>query len=100
MCPAEYLLMVARQLFIRIYSRMAEILHLLGSSSLLALPTEADLNGVLAPEIERIWRQIPLLLKIGSRFSVWPGILAAFLCLLLSASCSLDATSEALRPWR
>jgi 4-hydroxyphenylacetate 3-monooxygenase len=32
---------------------MAEILHLLGSSSLMALPTEADLNGPLAPEIKQ-----------------------------------------------
>ena len=39
--------------FIRSYPRMAEILHLLGSSSLMALPTEADLNGPLAAEIHR-----------------------------------------------
>src|SRR5216683_3032454 len=51
MSPAEMPLMVARQLFIRMYPRMAEILHLLGSSSLMALPTEADLTGSLAPEI-------------------------------------------------
>ena len=53
MCPAEMPLMVARQLFIRMYPRMAEMLHLLGSSSLMALPTEADLNGPLGPEITR-----------------------------------------------
>ena len=53
MCPAEFPLMVARQLFIRMYPRMTEILHILGSSSLMALPTEADLSGPLAPEIER-----------------------------------------------
>jgi 4-hydroxyphenylacetate 3-monooxygenase len=52
MCPADMPLMVARQLFIRMYPRMAEILHLLGSSSLMALPTEADLNGPLASEIQ------------------------------------------------
>jgi len=46
-------LMVARQLFTRMYPRMAEILHLLGSSSLMALPTEADLTGSLAPELAR-----------------------------------------------
>jgi 4-hydroxyphenylacetate 3-monooxygenase len=51
MSPADMPLMVARQLFIRMYPRMAEILHLLGSSSLMALPTEADLTGPLAPEI-------------------------------------------------
>jgi 4-hydroxyphenylacetate 3-monooxygenase len=53
MSPAEMPLMVARQLFIRMYPRMAEILHLLGSSSLMALPTEADLNGPLAADIKR-----------------------------------------------
>ena len=53
MCPAEFPLMIARQLFIRMYPRMGEILHLLGSSSLMALPTEADMNGPLAPELER-----------------------------------------------
>jgi 4-hydroxyphenylacetate 3-monooxygenase len=35
------------------YPRMAEILQLLGSSSLMALPSEADLNGPLGPEIAR-----------------------------------------------
>jgi 4-hydroxyphenylacetate 3-monooxygenase len=53
MSPAEMPLMVARQLFIRMYPRMAEILHLLGSSSLMALPTEADLDGPLAADIKR-----------------------------------------------
>ncbi len=51
MCPAHIPLQVARNLFIRMYPRMAEILHLLGSSSLMALPTEADLHGPLAPEL-------------------------------------------------
>jgi len=53
LCPARFPLMVARNLFIRSYPRMAEILHLLGSSSLMALPTEADLNGPLADEINK-----------------------------------------------
>ena len=53
MSPADMPLMVARQLFIRMYPRMAEILHLLGSSSLMGLPTEADLAGPLAPDIAR-----------------------------------------------
>ena len=53
MCPSQFPLMVARNLFIRMYPRMAEILHLLGSSSLMALPTKADLDGPLAPELKR-----------------------------------------------
>ena len=53
MCPAQFPLMIARAQFIRTYPRMAEILHMLGSSSLMALPTEADLSGPLAPAIHR-----------------------------------------------
>ena len=53
MSPAPFPLRVAQNLFIRMYPRMAEILHLLGSSSLMALPTEADMQGPLAPEIRR-----------------------------------------------
>ena len=45
MAPAELPLQAARNLFIRMYPRMGEIIHLLGSSSLMALPTEADLEG-------------------------------------------------------
>ncbi len=52
-CPAEMPLRVARNLSIRMYPKMVEILHLLGSSSLMALPTEADMDGPLAAEIER-----------------------------------------------
>ena len=51
LCPAEMPLTVARHLFIRIYPRMGEILQLMGSSSLMALPTEADLSGPLAAEL-------------------------------------------------
>src|SRR5918992_4045917 len=52
MAPSRLPLMAARSLFIRMYPRMAEILHLLGSSSLMALPTEADLHGPLARELQ------------------------------------------------
>ncbi len=51
LCPAEMPLTVARHLFIRVYPRMGEILQLMGSSSLMALPTEADLSGPLANEL-------------------------------------------------
>ena len=51
MCPSRVPLQVARNLFIRMYPRMVEILHLLGSSSLMALPTEADMQGPLADEL-------------------------------------------------
>ena len=51
MCPSRVPLQVARNLFIRMYPRMMEIMHLLGSSSLMALPTEADMKGPLAAEL-------------------------------------------------
>jgi 4-hydroxyphenylacetate 3-monooxygenase len=35
------------------YPRMVEILQLLGSSSFMITPTEADFKGPLAPEIEQ-----------------------------------------------
>ena len=52
MCPVDISLMVARQQFIKMYPRMGEILHLLGSS-LMALPTEEDFNGPLIDDIDR-----------------------------------------------
>ena len=52
-CPDYRPLLVARKKMIDMYPRMAEILHLLGSSSLMALPAEADLNGPLADDIHR-----------------------------------------------
>jgi 4-hydroxyphenylacetate 3-monooxygenase len=36
-----------------VYPRMVEILQLLGSSSFMIIPSEADFQGPLAPEIER-----------------------------------------------
>ena len=53
MCPPYMPLLVARSMFIQMYPRMAEILHFLGSSSLMALPTEADLNGPLGEDIRQ-----------------------------------------------
>ncbi len=52
LCPARAPIAVARNLFIRMYPRMTEIIQLLGSSSLMALPSEADLAGPLGPQIE------------------------------------------------
>ncbi|HSF05858.1 MAG TPA: 4-hydroxyphenylacetate 3-monooxygenase, oxygenase component [Methylomirabilota bacterium] len=53
MCPARAPITVARNLFIRMYPRMAEIIQLLGSSSLMALPAEVDFSGPLGKEIEK-----------------------------------------------
>jgi 4-hydroxyphenylacetate 3-monooxygenase len=53
MCPAALPLEVIRTQFTSVYPRMVEILQLLGSSSFMIIPSEADFQGPLAPEIER-----------------------------------------------
>ena len=51
MCPALIPITVARNIMIRMYPRMVEIIQLLGSSSLMALPIEMDFEGPLAEDI-------------------------------------------------
>jgi 4-hydroxyphenylacetate 3-monooxygenase len=51
MCPAPLPAETTRNLFMTAYPRMVEILQLLGSSSLMILPTEADMAGPLAGHI-------------------------------------------------
>ena len=54
LCPAQGPLTAARNLFSgTMYARMAEIIQMLGSSSLMALPAEADFDTAIAPELER-----------------------------------------------
>ncbi len=53
MCPSIFPIMVARNLFIWMYPKMVEIIQLLGSSNLMALPVEADFQAPIAPELER-----------------------------------------------
>lgn len=52
MCPASLPAETTRNLFMTAYPRMVEILQLLGSSSLMILPTEADFKTPLGPHIE------------------------------------------------
>ena len=53
MCPAALPAESTRNLFMTAYPRMVEILQLLGSSSFLITPSEADFSGPLAPQIEQ-----------------------------------------------
>jgi 4-hydroxyphenylacetate 3-monooxygenase len=53
MCPAPLPAETTRNLFMTAYPRMVEILQLLGSSSLMILPTEADFSGPLAGHIDQ-----------------------------------------------
>lgn len=52
MLPDRIPLNVARNLFIKMYPRMAEIIQLLGSSSLMALPSENDFNGPMGEVLD------------------------------------------------
>ena len=51
MCPDPVMIESTRNLFMTAYPRMIEILHLLGSSSFMITPSEADLTGPLADDI-------------------------------------------------
>jgi 4-hydroxyphenylacetate 3-monooxygenase len=53
MCPAPLPAETTRNLFMTAYPKMVEILQLLGSSSLMALPTQADMNGPLGGHIDQ-----------------------------------------------
>jgi 4-hydroxyphenylacetate 3-monooxygenase len=53
MCPAEMPAEITRNLFMTAYPRMVEILQLLGSSSFMIIPSEADFASPLAPDIEQ-----------------------------------------------
>src|SRR6202521_2389553 len=53
MCPAILPVESTRNLMMTAYPRMIEILQLLGSSSFLIQPSEADFSGPLAPAIEQ-----------------------------------------------
>jgi 4-hydroxyphenylacetate 3-monooxygenase len=53
MCPAPLPAESTRNLFMTAYPRMVEILQLLGSSSFMITPSEADFSGPLAPEIDQ-----------------------------------------------
>jgi 4-hydroxyphenylacetate 3-monooxygenase len=53
MCPDQLMVESPRNLFMTAYPRMIEILQLLGSSSFLLTPSEADFKGPLAADIEQ-----------------------------------------------
>ena len=54
MCPAQAPITVGRALYpTSIYPRLAEIVQLLGSSSLMALPSEGDFDAAIGPEVVR-----------------------------------------------
>jgi 4-hydroxyphenylacetate 3-monooxygenase len=62
--PNANILSTARNYFPKIYPRLIEILQLIGSSGLMATPTEQDLNSAeLGPEIDRYYQAATLMGK-------------------------------------
>lgn len=53
MTPDFAPLNAARNYFPKIYPRFSEIMQLLGASGLMAIPSEADFNSVLRPELDK-----------------------------------------------
>ncbi|MFK7801895.1 MAG: 4-hydroxyphenylacetate 3-monooxygenase, oxygenase component [Anaerolineae bacterium] len=56
MTPAKDPLDAARNLYPTLYPEMADIIKKLGASGLVAMPTEADMNGPLAEEINKYYQ--------------------------------------------
>ena len=61
--PLRAPLDTSRNMFPRMYPRMVEILQLIGSSSLMATPAEADFDNAMAADVERYFQ----LAHMGSR---------------------------------
>ena len=56
MTPAKDPLDAARNLYPKIYPEMIEVIKKLGASGLVAMPTQADLNGPLSEEINKYYQ--------------------------------------------
>jgi len=61
--PNPEILSTARNYFPKIYPRLIEILQLIGSSGLMATPSERDLKSDLADDIERYYQSATLMGK-------------------------------------
>lgn len=58
--PLRRPLDTSRNMFPKMYPRLIELVHMLGSSSLMATPTEADLSNDLAEDVERYFQTVNL----------------------------------------
>jgi 4-hydroxyphenylacetate 3-monooxygenase len=80
MRPAWNPLDAARNLFPRLYPRMVEIIQQIGASGLVAMPSEQDLKGPLAPEIRHYYQsaRAEALDRIPLFRLAWDASLSAF----------------------
>jgi 4-hydroxyphenylacetate 3-monooxygenase len=53
MCPDAVMVESTRNLFVTVYPRLVEIVQLLGSSSFMIAPSEADMEGPLKSQIDQ-----------------------------------------------
>ncbi len=58
--PLRRPLDTSRNVFPKMYPKLIEAVHLLGSSSLMATPTEADLSNELAGDVEKYFQTVNL----------------------------------------
>ena len=58
--PLRRPLDTSRNLFPKMYPRLIEIMHLLGSSSLMATPSEADLSNALSDDVAQYFQTVNL----------------------------------------
>lgn len=70
--PLRRPLDTSRNLFPKFYPRMVEILQLLGSSSLMATPTEADFGNEMADTVNQYFQVANLEARDVSRSTGWP----------------------------
>jgi 4-hydroxyphenylacetate 3-monooxygenase len=80
MRPAWDPLDAARNLFPRTYPRLVQIIQQIGASGLVAMPTEADMNGPLADDIKRFYQaaRADALERIPIFRLAWDASLSAF----------------------
>lgn len=80
MTPAVPPLDAARNLYPQLYPQMVEVIKKLGASGLVAMPTEADLHGPLAEEINKYYQSARL--EAADRIPLfrlaWDTALSAF----------------------
>ena len=96
MCPDPVTIESTRNLFMTAYPRMIEILQLLGSSSFMITPSEADFKGPLAADIEQyLATDTTTAARPGAGCSAWPGTWPA--APSAAARCCTSASSPATR---
>lgn len=80
MTPAWDPLDAARNLFPRVYPRLVEIVQQVGASGLVSMPTLADVNGPLGPEIQKYFQaaRVDALERIPLFRLAWDTAVSAF----------------------